>query len=162
MKNHIRIPGRREARWQLLADLREIDPTVDLHYLGEGVWALGAVRWNRNRYEQAGRILRDGHDRSTWMRRQWELALYGFARINSYRIQGEPDTRILNDLRVRDWRYRHQANQTFEQALARADGTAESDAREKMALNEMESRLVDSYGNFFRGRRSFDMGRSLR
>ena len=160
MRNHIRIPGRRECRWQLLTDLREIDPLADLHYLGEGIWVMGPVKPNKFRYAQAGQILTGGHDRSTWMRRMWELGLYGFTRINSYHIQGEPDSRILHDLRVRDFLYRHNRERTFDDALARADGTIETEARKKMMMDEMEARTLDSFGNFFRGRTSFDMGRT--
>ena len=157
MKNHIPIPGLRECRWQLLADLREIDPTVDLHYLGEGIWVLGAVKPNQWRYDTAGGVLRGGHDRSTWMRRTWELGLHGFTRINNYLIQGEPDSRIVHDLRVRDWHYRHNRERVFDEALARADGSWETEARQKMMLDEVESRLADSYGYFFKGRRNYMM-----
>lgn len=160
MKNHIDIPGRREARRELLADLREIDPNVDLHYLGEGYWALGVVRPNQHRYRAAGQVLRDGHDRSTWMRRLWELGLYGFAQIGLYRIWGEPDGRIVHDFREKDWRYRHEREAAFNRQLDWADGTTEQESRINDALAETEARTRDSWGYFFAGRRSFDMGRT--
>lgn len=159
MRNHVRIAGQRECSWQLLADLREIDPTVDLHYLGNGVWVLGSVRPNKHRYVQAGRLLRDGHDRSTWMRRLWELTIYGFARVGVYQIQGEADSRIVTDFRQKDWRYRHEREVAFDEAMADADGTNELEWRKKLMLDDMEARTHDSWANFFRGRRSFDMGR---
>lgn len=160
MKNHIRIPGQRECSWQLLTDLREIDRTVDLHYLGEGVWMLGSVKPNKWRYEAAGAVLRSEHDRSTWMRRLWELGLYGFARMGEYKIYGEPNSRILQDFARKDWHYRHNREAAFDKALAMADGTLELEARQKMLLDDMEARTTDSWANFFRGRRSFDMGRT--
>ncbi len=160
MRNHIDIPGRREARWELLADLREIDPTVDLHYVGEGYWVLGSVRPNRLRYEQAGALLKEGHDRSTWMRRLWELALHGFSHIGTYRIYGDPDSRIVHDLRERDWLYRNDREATINRKLDEADGTAETERRINDTLAEAEARTRDSWGNFFAGRRSFDMGRT--
>jgi hypothetical protein len=93
------------------------------------------------------------------MRRLWELTLQGFARVGVYQIQGEADSRILDDFRLRDWRYRHEPEAAFDEAMAEADGTNELEWRKKMMLDDMEDRTRDSWGNFFRGRRSFDMGR---
>lgn len=156
-KNRIDIPGERECDWQLLADLRAIDETVDLHYLGDGRWVLGSVRPNKLRYSEAGSLLRSASPRARWTRRLWELGMYGFARIALYEIRGWPDSRITADLRERVWRYQKSRDKAFEESLRHTSDEPERERAVRAAEDEAEARALDSYAWAFRGRKNFAM-----
>lgn len=158
VRNHVDIPGERSCDWRLLADLRALDPELDLHYVGEGAWALGAVRWTVHRYRQAARRLEAGALTPASYRLA-ALALRGFAKIGLYRIQGEPTSEIVLDFKEREWRYRHGRDREFEEKLKHSSGHYRRERMHKSMLDEIEAREKDSWANFFRGRRSYDMGR---
>jgi len=158
MRNHIRITSSREPPRHVLESLRTIDPTVDLHYIGEGSWALGSVKWTRPRYKEAAQLLSNGALRTRGAYLLAVLGLYGFAKIATYDIMGEPDSRIVHDLRERDFRYRAGRERMFNEKLDQAE-RGNRDEETQDWLDEIEAREADSYANFFRGRRSFDMGR---
>ena len=108
-RNHISLPAVREPPSELLRELREIDPTVDLHYAGDGRWILGAVRPNSERRQIAGKILEQRRRigvRSYVRRLVPELGVHGFGLIGVWQIQGEPDGRIVNEFRYLDFCYR--------------------------------------------------------
>lgn len=159
VRNHVDLPGERSCDWRLLADLRALDPELDLHYVGKGAWALGAVRWTIDRYNLAGRRLRLTETNSPSSVRLCELAMQGFARIALYRIQGEPTSEIVLDFKEREWRYRHGRDREFEEKLKHSSGHYRRERMHKSMLDEIEAREKDSWANFFRGRRSYDMGR---
>ncbi len=149
-RNHIALPGTREPPSWLLRDLREIDPTVDLHYSGHGYWLLGAVKPNRERREIAQKIK---HQRSYSTRTydRWllpELALEGFGLIGVWHIQGEADGRILNEFRMVDYAFRRGEEPDWEamEMLPVPD-------TEKI-MQEIEDRTRHDSGYLFRGRRS--------
>lgn len=150
-RNHIALPGTREPPSWLLAELREIDPTVDLHYTGHGYWLLGAVKPNRERREIAQKI-KGQRSRSTRSYSRWllpELALEGFGLIGYWHIQGEPDGRIVNDFRRTDHAYRQGAEPDWG-AMEMLKGPD----TEKV-MQEIEDRAKHDGGYFFRGRKSF-------
>lgn len=159
MTNHIRIMSTRDVPPLLLKELRTIDPMVDLHYVGEGSWVLGSVKWTWPRYKEAFGLLATGNLRTRGAQRLAELGLHGFAKIASYFIVGEPDGRIVADFREREHRYRAGRERMFNEKLDAAE-KGDRDKETKAMIDEIEAREADSYANFFKGRRSFYMGRN--
>ncbi len=149
-RNHIALPGTREPPSWLLRDLRQVDPTVDLHYAGHGYWLLGAVRPNRVRREIAHKI-KEQRTRSARGYDRWlmpELALEGFGLIGVWHIQGEADGRILNEFRLLDWAFRRGDEPDWEaMELIRGPDTDK-------IMQEIEERTAHDSGYLFRGRRS--------
>jgi len=158
MRNHIPIEGERTPPPRLLERLRGIDPTLDLHYVGMGRWMLGSVKWTRPRELEAIGLLAGGNLRTYGAYRLARLGMHGFAKIASYDIVGEPDGRIVKDFRARDFRYRAGRERVFNEKLEGAE-RENRDQELKDMLSEVEAREADSYANFFKGRRSFDMGK---
>jgi hypothetical protein len=111
----------------LLAALREIDPRVELVYVGEGKWWLGGVNPNDERTRRAEILLKQ----MEWVEREEpalyrrpsvqrsimaaKLGLQGFARIEQYTANGEPSGTVLDsgghpctiveDFRERQWNW---------------------------------------------------------
>lgn len=117
------IPRIRSCSPELLAGLREVDPTSELVYLGQSKngakWSLMRLRpKNDYRMAIAGRFLdavkmhwvepNTDDERRWYMRiRTARLHLAGYSVISNWEFEGSPDARVLVDYRYRAWRLRH-------------------------------------------------------
>lgn len=111
----VAVPVERTAPAWLLAQLRRVDPTVDLVYVGEGKWWLGAVTTpTRFRYRTGMRLLRRALRSArplAAIARQGLLVCQGFTLITEY--QGDPSGAWVDDFARRDfeWRYHSDRDQ---------------------------------------------------
>ena len=140
MKSLVVYDRTREAPGGLLRVLREIDAVADLVYFGRGRWELGRVVANRERIRKSLLILeweRHVDHPSADALRVGELGRQGFGFIAGYDIQGEPDARIVEDFRMRDWLFRHDGEAAFQARLSESCG----DARYAQAQALMEARI---------------------
>lgn len=170
-------PDGKEPPPALLAELRAIDDTAELVYVGEGTWWLGAVRPTEIRRQAGTRILALEERRAKPNPRNvmlGKLLLQGFARIQAYHTTGDPagpvtdceghPCTIVNDFRERDalWR-RDRGEQAFRERMARSDGTekrTQGDARLRDFLlndgrehyrREVRDRVVFGHGGMTGG-----------
>lgn len=160
-KNRIEVPAIYEPCRLVLSELRKIDPILDLHYVGEGRWVVGSVTWTLPRYLMAGRILA-GTSGNPVRSRMMMLALYGFARIAVYMIHGHPDGGVVEDVRERDWTYRHHADEALEEALDNAEGLPEKRESHRQLMDAIDVFGAEDHAIFFRGRKSFSGGKHRR
>ncbi len=116
-------PEARPTPTLLLAELRTIDPTVELVYAGTGIWWLGAVADIAERKQMAEHMMSDIERLQAWQRTArtvmlCKLNLQGFALIEAYhgpdpagtvKVNPGPDeyyTTIVEDFRERDAHFR--------------------------------------------------------
>lgn len=92
-------PEARPTPLLLLADLREIDRTIELVYVGDRIWWMGSVRANAERQKKGELILSQmmaldavHHQRPTIKRNLMlgRLLIQGFARIEAFTDHGDP------------------------------------------------------------------------
>lgn len=163
MKNHIRVQSEREPPEGVLRQLRDIDPTLDLHYLGEGRWAVGAVKPTKARSRLARKtlqnLLREKEDPRFKQRyRLAQLASEGFGVIAAYKFLGEPTSQIVEDVRKRNYAYESQAEMEFNRRMEEAATTSKHD--ENVLLEEVEYREKNVAPQLFRNAHSVDLGRN--
>lgn len=156
--------------------------------MGRGSWLLGSVRWDRRHVNSA----RERLDAAFTTRQRiggwkasnprvgrrvayWTLALQGFRPIAEYKLQGEPDSRIINDFRRMDWMYKNTSDQRLQElldepyetgrAVARADLTDEARARDAwrntFTLSHTVTRFDDPAKTVGSGRSGFKVERRL-
>jgi hypothetical protein len=145
-RRHLTTPGMegQVCPAPLLDRLQEIDPSVDMIYVGEGVWWLGAMRPNDQRREAGQLILGNEERRAVPNSRNVILGrclLEGFARIEAYRCPFGPDgtpvydsnenlvPSIVEDLRERTWRLHADKEERERVFLERAAHTDKSHER---------------------------------
>lgn len=172
-------PDGRETPLLLLAELREIDPTVELVSFGGRDWRLGSVKSGQSRDWRAAKAdqMRDSLDRAKSVGHHISpknyylvnLLTQGFAQIAQYFDFGDPSgtvedfegnpTTILEDFRQRDFFYRKdQGEQVFRESIARhSDGANDVESRRKMA-DYMHADGRDHYNREVRGRTTFGYG----
>lgn len=157
-RNHVQHPsptGRRPPD-HLLRDLRQVDETLDCHYLGEGRWAVGAVSPNKERRRMARNKL-DGYAKhgvdDPSKATMALLALKGFSPIALYRQNPHQAAtlwgRIVHDIRKRDWLYRHRGDEEFEAGLSVASRSMHDTGP---TLDDIEDAIHQEYPYLFRGR----------
>jgi hypothetical protein len=139
-------PLGRTAPADLLARLREIEPTTTLVYVGDGTWWLGRVRPSDDpRHAKLHRQgvamldgmaqldgLRGGKGRAQRMVVNALCKLAGFEWEREFRIQGEPTGDVVAWWRAQHWLETHQAEATYLAALKTSSGEdrrAEGQAR---------------------------------
>ncbi len=132
MQNHIRLAAKREPPEGVLRQLRSIDPSLDLHYLGGGRWAVGAVKPNAVRRALAHKILQNMQDAPNethfaQRHRLAELAAEGFGVIAAYKFNGEPTAQIVEDVRSRQFAFMHRAEREFASRLEAASTAKQHD-----------------------------------
>lgn len=138
----------------LLRDLRGVDPLAELYYAGEGEWWLGVVKFHSPRRKKGSYLCRVAtrRDITNWtMLRIGKLMQQGFGLIARYRIQGEPDSRIVRDFQMRDWIWRMQAELHFNQRLDEAEGGPARRAAAQRAQDYLMSESHYAYSRFVRG-----------
>lgn len=115
------LPTGRTAPPEVVAALREIDPTAELIYMGDGRWDLLRLRPKNDDRElvasgllataygacQKGRLAEHGWYRALRFAR---LVRQGYVVFNRYRINGDPDARIVHEFRRAIWDYTHDHN----------------------------------------------------
>lgn len=145
-----------------LAQLRDADKSgdgrIDLHYIGDGRYALGSVNDNSARREIAGSMKRrlERNPELPEAPRRWRLAYLhyqGFAIIEIYRIQGAPDGRIVVDFRERDWAYRQGREAQFKERLGESVGFSQLSSRESELIEAIQDRAADERKRLWRGQK---------
>jgi hypothetical protein len=133
--------GTREAPSDWLARFREIEPTAEMLWLGNGPWAVGKLKYDR-------RLVEDGHDmivahkktnpedvRPSVLRKA-RAVMEGFRLIQMYGEDELWQGTAFEDFRERDWRWRTLGDEAFEANLdARERARAKvrpAEARERM------------------------------
>ena len=129
MVRHVTVSSERDTPLDVLALLRQIDPTLELIYIGNGQWWVGAVTApNKHRYRSGFRIMQrvlKALDPDPCLAMHAELECQGFALIAAWR--GEPGGHLVDDVRRRDWEWRydpdrsayHEEERQHESRLAR-------------------------------------------
>ena len=95
MKRLLSFVGVRETPAGLLAKLREIDPDIEFVAVKPDTWWLGSVSRNEIRREMGERILANEARRAAPNPMNvilGKLTIEGFARIQSYSCNGNPET----------------------------------------------------------------------
>ncbi|MBA3645298.1 MAG: hypothetical protein H0W63_03900 [Gemmatimonadaceae bacterium] len=163
----------------LLASLRDLDPTIELVHFGEGDWRLGAVRLTPQRVKAGAAILYQqemiGAKASPKHILLGKLLQQGFAQIAQYQVpegqdvegtvicqtgKAETDYRctILEDFRARDHAFRNDAERAF---AARLDETNDEPARREQEARQAEYLRTDGrdhYRRIMRDRKVFGHG----
>lgn len=148
----VQFPALRTAPEHVVRGLREIDPTTELVYFGRGRWILGSVRPDVAVAAQAERILGRAYKLAAFaaenprfkvnpsnIRRLLGridfayLALQGFRSIAEYRVQGAPDSAIVEDFRRADWMFKHTTDEELWQMLEAPKEKARAEARADLA-----------------------------
>lgn len=166
-------PEARETPLLLLAQLREIDPNVELVYAGGGTWWLGCVRPNEMRRLTGEFILAKEMQRDVPNPRNvmlGHLALEGFARIQAYTCDGDPSCdlvtdaegyvcNIVEDFRERDAHWRHdQGKQVFAERMAASTNDAQRREHEALMREYLRTDGRAHYRREIRGRVQFGPG----
>jgi hypothetical protein len=132
----------------VLDRLRELDPATELVYFGNGRWVLGRVVPNSNRIRRGLAILRTeamaAHPSLDGLR-IGELTRQGFGVIAEYQIQGEPDSRIVEDFRIRDWLFRTDPEGTFQARAAETCGDTKLAAMQQAMVDRVEATAGDAW-----------------
>lgn len=159
MQNHIDVSAHRDPPAHILRALRSIDPTVDLHYMGEGQWTLGSVRENSpTRLQTACKLI--AHEwrkpNPEWGQlRLGKMMLAGFYAIADYHLLGTPTMAIVYDFQARDWRWRNCPEETFEQHFDVTDGGPEERAMHEKFRDYAETEARAAYRYAVKGRRVY-------
>jgi len=162
VRNHIYLSAARQAPEGILRALRSIDDLYDIHYLGDGRWAVGRVVKTDERrtisVSMKHNIMRNPHMKG--MNRRLALAklgMEGFGVVAVYKFLGEPNSQLVEDIRKRDYLYRVQREKEFREFLDKAD------AHDKLPDNvydEIEARERHVAPQLFRNAKSFTRGAS--
>lgn len=173
-------PENRETPLLLLAELRAIDPTIELVYFGERDWRLGSVRPNDFRRQKGEALLamearRPVAEQNPKNRYIAKLSQEGFAQIAKYIDLGDPSGAVLDESGVTttilaDFSSRHDAwiqdggEEVFKQRMS--DTLGEKEKAEAAALaqqyavtdgrahyrREMRGKVTFGYGGMTGGR----------
>jgi hypothetical protein len=162
MRNHIGIPGARRAPEAILRALRAIDPLYDIHYLGDGRWAVGRVVPSSSRrtigMKMKHNIMRNPNLKKQQQRlRIAELAIEGFGVVAIYKFLGEPTDELVQDVRQRHYNYQVDRERFFREALDEAE--VHKGVTGEM-LDEIEYRERHVTPELFRGKKHFPQGAS--
>lgn len=135
MKSLVFFPSERTAPKEVIAHLREIDPTFDLVWI-QTAWVLGRVRPNTIRYLGGGRILVAElglPDPDPGVVGYARLVMQGFAATESY-DHNQADSRIVEDARMRIFNLQTRAKQIY------ADRLDETLGGPKLRANQARAR----------------------
>jgi hypothetical protein len=164
-------PSERTCPPAVLRDLRTIDPAAELLYVGRGRWWLAVVRWDWNIVRDAAKVLRllrqgvtrmeygiawseqlerakSNAERATMMR----LGVQGFRGPIAEYTYRDPDSRIVEDFRLRDWNYRVCPEETVNESIAYASGEPQLAARIATLKDAARTRGWDALRHVVRGK----------
>lgn len=102
------VPEERTAPTALLRALREIDPSAEIVYAGDGDWMVGRVQPNAERYRMgayAAGLELDNPRPNPAALRDAHLQMQGFAVVETFHFQGEPTSEVVHDFRFRSHVY---------------------------------------------------------
>jgi hypothetical protein len=144
--------------------LREVDPTAELAYLGLGVWVLGSVQPNSHRRKIAETMI--AHERKLPVERQ-SMGRHRMARLirDGLRVVDLVDQsaiesmKVVRDFRYADWRYRHCADEAFEENLKGSDDETDFQRRVNLLLDYNRSEMPSVWKHVWAPPRHIDMGR---
>lgn len=158
----------------LLAELRVIDPLIELVYFGGRDWRLGAVRPTQRRWRAGQVILAQQADLPDRHRNPKNIMLgrlyaQGFAQIAQYTDFGDPsgevldvdlDERctILGNFQRRDHNARSNPEETFTAALDEAGGASRKQEAEAKFHDVLGNDVRGHYRREMQGRTSFGYG----
>ncbi len=164
-------PSERTCPPEVLRGLRGIDPAAELLYVGRGRWWLAVVLWDWQIVCSAAwclRQLRAGVTRMEFgieWKEQLERAKSNAERAMMMRlgVQGfrgpiaeyhyrDPDSRIVEDFRLRDWNYRVCPEETVAAAIDHAAGVPQFNARIATLMDASRTRGWDAMRHSVRGR----------
>lgn len=136
MKSRLDLPGERVDE-TILASFREIDPTIEIIYLGEGEWQVGS--WeppNRERRKRAHKLLEQQFEKSDEEQGRalilaCKAALQGFRPITRYESWELRCGKALQEFRLADWMYRLNREQAYQSAESHAMHEASSEIEDK-------------------------------
>lgn len=143
MKRLVAFDGFRDTPPELLRQLREIDPAIELIAIDERTWWLGSVSQNKYRRQAGERILENESRRMAPNPRNvilGKLSLQGFARIQVYTCEGNPQDSpcidgdgnlvpsIVEDFRERNANWeKDQGKAVFEERTRFSNGAVQSE-----------------------------------
>jgi hypothetical protein len=162
MRNHITRSAARQAPGEVLRALRAIDETYDIHYLGDGRWAIGRVVPSLER-RLIGAKMKRNIERNPNMRGMnrrlalAELAMDGFGVVAVYKLRGNPTEEIVRDARQREYRYQTDREAEFRQALDDAEARPSITDKD---IEEIAYRERHVTPQLFRNAKSFTRGAS--
>lgn len=152
-------PEGRQTPLLLLAELRVLEPLIELVYFGGNDWRLGAVRPTTRRWRAGQIILAQQADLPDRHRNPKNIMLgrlyvQGFAQIAQYTDFGDPSGEVLDadlderctilaNFTRRDHNARTAPEETFQAGLDEAGGASRK--------AEAEARFHDTLGNDVRG-----------
>lgn len=161
MRPLIEHPTLRTPPSDLVARLREIDPTAELVYVGAGHWALGSVQPNSDREQRARQTLgfylhlpAEFHSPGPVIYAR--MRMQGFRHIALYSEDDLTNGRLLLDFRERDWNYRNRAEAAYRERIAAADREEPGNVEKRIEtmLDYLYSEGPSIYRHTFQGRRS--------
>lgn len=141
----------------VLERLREVDPAVDLFYIGLGVWAFGSVQPNQKAFRIGNRQIALERERPVERQtmgrfRMARLVRAGFRIIDLVDFSEIESMKVVRDFRFADWRYRHMADQAFEENLDGSDEKQEFQQRLSTVLDLHRGEGLDIFRQAMRGR----------
>lgn len=157
----------RDAPAELLEELREIDPTADVVYIGDGEWLVGR-RWphHRLRYEAAGQLLDQELRRPASMHRAKRVGLLrlfrsGFRPVlpDEGPFQGSLGYTVTHNFGLireefrRKWWGLFRAKELFDEKMVESEGLEAEREALLTLIDRVEAERSD-HNLFFRGRRS--------
>lgn len=131
----VEVTGARKAPAHLVAGLRRVDPTLDLVHVGEGKWLVLSYKPRIHRIRTGHGLLRttaasDHPDPGVY--RQGHAMVQGYTLLATYVIEGEPDWRIVEEVRAADWLFRHQPEVCERQMTPPSDAAIAETYRQRM------------------------------
>jgi len=155
----IETPTPRGAPWDVVRQLREVDPTTTLVYIGLGHWLLGSVQPNGFRRQLADRLIANQWRLPAEKRRPgvilWgRLLRSGFRAIALYSEEQINNGYALLDFRRREWNWRNRPEQAFEETLRRVSDEPDLTKRVMTILDAVHSEWRSVYRWAFRGQHS--------
>lgn len=182
MASRLNFPADYDAPGDLLARLREIDPTVELLYAGhdphsgEHVWWLGSVKSHGEAHDArrgVGIRMLANEERRTHPNpfnvKLAKLSLQGFAMIERYTTKkGPPDgddvkdgqgfsCSIVEDFAERDWNYRRDQGESAIEHKMGAQGRARAESN-RVLRDKLHTDGRDEFARTLRQRRVFGYG----
>lgn len=155
-RSRLDLPTFREPPADVLANLRNIDPTIELVYMGGGAWALGSLERNGIRDRVGARKVamattarpatKQAARRIRAMLWEGRLLQQGFGLIETFK--GEPDSRIEEYLRERTYCWATQLDSLWRRIMADDMRSAESEEQAELEHYSTmidERRLRDAY-----------------
>lgn len=156
---YIDLPSPRDADPVVLARLREVDPLVDLHYVGLGVWVLGTYKPSRHNEYTGDMMIASERlvppELQSMSRFRMARLIRAGLRIFDYVDEKDIDSmKVVADFRFADWRYRTNAQEAFLENLKGSDDQTSLERRKALLLDYNQTEMRDIWRYAFAGRRN--------